>query len=90
MAYAGAGDTDAARRALAELQHLPGSAERCPARIGSIYAVLGQPDQAFEWLDRAVETHEPTVLWLKTQPRLETLRPDPRFRALLEKLHLAN
>jgi TolB-like protein/Tfp pilus assembly protein PilF len=90
MAYAGAGDTDAACRALEELRHLPGSAERCPGRIGSIYAVLGQPDRAFEWLDKAVEVHEPTILWLRTQPRLETLRPDPRFRALLEKLHLAN
>jgi TolB-like protein/Tfp pilus assembly protein PilF len=89
MAHAGAGDTQAARRALQELQQLPGSAERCPARIGSVYAVLGESDQAFKWLDKAVQGHDPAILWIGTQPRLETLRPDPRFRALLAKLHLA-
>jgi TolB-like protein len=90
MAYIGSGDIDAARGALQELEHLPGSVQRCPARIGTLYAVLGQLDLAFEWLDRAVQGHDPTILWIGTQPRLEALRADPRFHALLGKLRLTS
>jgi hypothetical protein len=28
------------------------------------------------------------MLWIKYEPLLKTLRPDPRFQALLQRMHL--
>ena len=33
-----------------------------------VYAALGEPDRAFEWLDRAIAEREPNVLWAKVDP----------------------
>lgn len=46
-------------------------------------------DQAFEWLDRAIETRDPIIMPIKTFPFLDPVRDDPRYRALLDKMHLA-
>jgi TolB-like protein/Tfp pilus assembly protein PilF len=88
QAHATAGNFEAARHVLRELENLPGSAHACPARIGLIYGLLGEPDVAFEWLDQAIQRHDPTVLWTNAQPRMDCLRPDLRFRGILEKLNL--
>ncbi len=60
-----------------------------PYEIALIYAGLGEKDQAFEWLQKAYEERYP---WLgeelKAQPRLDTLRSDPRFRDLVRRIGL--
>lgn len=89
QAHAVAGEMEAARRVLAELENLPGSAQACPARIGLIYGLLGDADRAFAWLEQAIRHREPTILWMKTQPRMACLRRDPRFVATLRSLHLS-
>ena len=56
--------------------------------VGVIYGVLGQRDQAFEWLDRA---YEQRIIWfLKVHPLLDYVRDDPRYGRLLEKTGLSN
>ncbi len=49
---------------------------------------LGERDAAFEWMDRAVETRDPIIMPIKTFPFLDPLRGDPRYAALLHKMHL--
>jgi TolB-like protein len=88
IAHAMAGNAAAARSALQELENLPDSARGCPSRIGMIYAALGEIEPAFTWLERAVEEHEPTLLWIGAMPRTAGLRQHPRFQALLEKMNL--
>jgi tetratricopeptide (TPR) repeat protein len=89
QAHALAGHLGLARRLLRELENLPGSAQGCAARIGLLYGLLGEPDAAFEWLERAIQQHEPTVLWMRAQRRMDCLRPDPRFSTMIAKLNLS-
>jgi hypothetical protein len=58
--------------------------------IAEIYAFRNQPDEAFEWLDRAYAKHNDGLIFTKVEPLLKSLRSDPRFAALLRKLNLPN
>ena len=74
------------------LQELPRKAEAGyvpAASVASIYLGLRDWDKTFEWLGRAVEEREGPVLMLNVSPFYDTLRPDPRFAALLGKMRLA-
>jgi Tfp pilus assembly protein PilF len=57
-------------------------------QIAEAYALRGQADKAFEWLDRAVAQHDGGVVYLKRDAMLAPLRADPRFAALLRRLKL--
>lgn len=56
--------------------------------IAVIYAGLGDRDQAFGWLDKAVEQRSFWLSWLKLDPRLDPLRSDPRFSHLLQRVRM--
>jgi tetratricopeptide (TPR) repeat protein len=56
--------------------------------IAVIYAGLGETDQAFRWLDKAIDQRPFWLCWLKLDPRLDWLRRDARFRGLLERIKL--
>ena len=56
--------------------------------IATIYACLGEADRAFEWLDRAYERRDGALVHIKVHPRLDGLRGDPRFTALLHTMGL--
>ncbi len=56
--------------------------------IADVYAFRNQPDEAFEWLDRACANHQENVTHTKVDPLLKNLHGDPRFTALLKKLNL--
>ena len=51
-------------------------------------AALGEKDRAFQQLSRAYEHREPGLMFLKVAPWLDTLRGDPRYGVLGEKLGL--
>lgn len=53
------------------------------------YAQCGRRDRALELLNRAVDTRVPAVSYIMVDPRLDPLRGDPRFNALLARLNLA-
>jgi serine/threonine protein kinase/tetratricopeptide (TPR) repeat protein len=52
------------------------------------YAQLGDKDQAFLWLDRAVARREQYVVFIKSMPALAPLRSDARFSRLLRRMKL--
>ena len=54
----------------------------------AVFALLGRRDEAFQWLDRAIKDREPSVLELKQDPFLMTLRSDARFPPLLHRIGL--
>jgi TolB-like protein/Tfp pilus assembly protein PilF len=55
--------------------------------IAQVYAWRGEPDQAFDWLERGFR--EDQELWdVKLDPILRRLRGDPRYAALLRKMNL--
>jgi len=63
-------------------------AEDGPFQIATVYAWRGETDQAFRWLDRAVVEQDGGLMDLRLDPMLRGLVADPRFAALLARLHL--
>ena len=51
-----------------------------------LYAELGNLDLAFEWLERAYESHDTGLLALRVMPLYEGLRSDPRYQQMLHRL----
>ena len=58
-----------------------------PDQMAMIYASLGEKEQAFAWLDKAIEARSGmgTVL---ISAAYDPIRADPRFTALLKKMGL--
>jgi tetratricopeptide (TPR) repeat protein len=53
-----------------------------------VYAGLGEKDEAFRSLEKAIELRAPFVILLKVDPRFDSLREDPRFQNLLRRMNL--
>jgi serine/threonine-protein kinase len=86
--YAVSGKKVEARKLLNELESLARQ-EYVPAvAIALIYAGLGEKDQAFVWLEKAYEERAFEMTWLKSEPRWDSLRSDPRFANLLRRMGL--
>jgi predicted nucleic acid-binding protein len=57
--------------------------------IASVFSALGEKEQAFAWLEKAVRERDPFLLmFLKTLHRFDPVRSDPRYVALLRKIGL--
>ncbi len=84
--YAISGKRRQATRVLTELLELAKGQYVPPYHIAIIYAGLGDNNQAFAWLEKAYEERDVSLLWIKVEPRLDNLRPDPRFAELLRRL----
>jgi len=52
------------------------------------YAALRENDLAFDWLDKPYAMRSETLCSSKIDPKLDSLRKDPRFDALLKKIGL--
>jgi len=58
--------------------------------IAQVYAFRNQPDEAFEWLDRAYAQRNSGLISTKVNPLLKSLHKDARFATFLKKLNLPN
>ena len=58
--------------------------------LALVYAALGEKDIAFEWLEKSYQRREEAILNLKVDPKVDRLRADPRFLALLRKIGVEN
>jgi hypothetical protein len=54
-----------------------------------VHAGLGEKERALEWLERAFEEHCGGLSWMHYDPVWDSLREEPRFRALLSRINLA-
>ena len=86
-AYAASGKRSEAQRILAELDK---QKQRyvSPYTIATIYAGLGEKDQAFKWLEKAFEDRDIWLMNLKVDPVFASLRKDRRFESLLQRTGL--
>ena len=48
---------------------------------------LGQSDEAITWLERAYEEHDEWMVFANSYPGLDRLRSEPRFQALMRRMH---
>jgi tetratricopeptide (TPR) repeat protein len=63
-------------------------AEGMAYQIAQIYAVRGEPDPMFEWLERAFAVHDPGMSFLLSDPFTLQYRDDPRYAAIVRKAGL--
>ncbi len=84
--YAVSGQIEEARRLIEGVQRDKLSTEQINRGLALVYAALGETDMAFECLEKSYERHEESVLTLKVDPKVDPLRSDPRFTALLKKI----
>ncbi len=80
------GDRQAADAALANL--LAKAREGFAYQIAEVYAVRGEKDKAFDWLQISFDDRDAGMLGLLVDPLLRGLRDDPRYKNLLAKLGL--
>src|SRR5581483_8354512 len=84
--YALQGMRAEAERYLSQVEQHPDQID--DYQLGLIYVALGDRERAFQILARARERRSSTLLYLKVDPRLESLRSDPRFNDLARSMHL--
>jgi len=56
--------------------------------MAAIYAALGEKESAFTYLENAYEERSGYLAYIKVDPRVNSLRSDPRFVRLLRKMNL--
>jgi DNA-binding winged helix-turn-helix (wHTH) protein/tetratricopeptide (TPR) repeat protein len=57
-----------------------------PYSLGVIHLGLGRRDETIDILERLYQERNDWLVWLKVSPELRTLRDDPRFEDLLNRL----
>jgi len=80
------GDTGATNAALEKLID-------CCAGVGAfqiaeIYAIRGEIDLAFEWLNKVYDYHDTAMVYVFVWPGFDNLHDDPRWEPLLDKMGL--
>ena len=87
MIYFAQGDNARGQAQLAEIIRL--DADYSPLYIADIYALRGDADQAFAWLDRGLAMRDPAIAALDEDPILvHALHNDPRLIVFTRKLGL--
>ena len=88
--HALAGRKEEARHALEELRRT--AVERktviVPEHLAYMEIALGNLDQGMALLEDAVRDHDPALLWVAVDPRVDPVRPMPQFASLLARLRL--
>jgi serine/threonine-protein kinase len=90
FAYAAAGDRENAERVVNDLIAVSRKRYFPPYQIAMIYGGLGDKDRAFEWLEKAYTEHSPGLTFLKTEPMVDGLRTDSRFKDLIRRVERAS
>jgi hypothetical protein len=75
------GDLDAALAAYEKARQV-GASPQALYRIGAVYALKKDADQAFAWLTRARDSHNVDMTQMDADPDLASIRTDPRYRTL--------
>ena len=58
-----------------------------PVDVAAVYAALGDKDEAFKILARAIEEHNSFLVTLKEDPPFDNLHSDPRWKELLRRMN---
>jgi DNA-binding winged helix-turn-helix (wHTH) protein/Tfp pilus assembly protein PilF len=89
LAYGLSGRREEAVKALARLNSMADRRFVSPYFIALIHVGLGDKDQAFVWLQRAVEDHFWLMPFIKNDATFDSLRTDQRFETLVRAIDSA-
>src|SRR3989440_1087841 len=87
-AYAASGKGAEAKKAIDELKQSSKQRYVSSYYIALIHTGLGEKDAAFEWLGNAYQERSDLLIYLKVDPRLDSLRSDARFAELVRRVRL--
>jgi len=85
-AYATSGKKGEAQKLLDELKTRSKQRYVSPYLIAFPYIGLGDREQALAWLEKGYESHDQWMIWLRSDPKLDSLRSDSRFTELLRRV----
>jgi len=60
-----------------------------PSAFAWVHLGLGETDEAFAWMDKAIDARDGMMTPIKSYWFLDPVRDDPRFTALLRRMNLA-
>ena len=80
--------TDRTAADVALKQLIAGYSSGAPYQIAQVYALRGDADNAFKWLNRGWSNRDPGIGYLLMDPLILRYRDDPRFAAFCEKVGL--
>jgi eukaryotic-like serine/threonine-protein kinase len=86
--YAVSGRKDQALKVIGELKEMAKHRYVSLYNVAMIFVGLKDKDQAFEWLENAYRERSDLLVYLKVDPRLDSLRTDPRFVDLVKRVGL--
>lgn len=89
LASAQSGNVPEARAMLDRLRGIAAQAYVPGTSYAWIHLGLGEIDEAFVWMERAVNERDPMMVPIKSYQFLDPLRGSPRFAALLRAMNLA-
>jgi len=87
-AYGEWGHQAEAKQVLVRLNEMAREKYVTPYGVALVYAGLGDKDQAFAWLNKAVAGRSHWLVWLNRDPRWDRIRSDPRFDDLQKRVGL--
>ena len=56
--------------------------------LGVALALMGETDEGFRWLDKAIQQRSDCMVWLQVEPWMDQLRADSRYHELVERTGL--
>lgn len=84
------GEHEAARAQLTDRVKLVALADHdVPYWIASAYAMEGETDEAFKWLEKTISLGNENLPWFKSNPAWQPLHDDPRFIEIMHRLEVA-
>jgi serine/threonine-protein kinase len=84
--YAVSGRREEARKLIEVVEQDKILVDQVYRGLALVYAAFGENDAAFACLEKSYERHEEALLSMKVDPKVDPLRSDPRFLALLKKI----
>jgi eukaryotic-like serine/threonine-protein kinase len=85
-ALAKSGNTEDAREIIRMLEERTSNEYIDPYLVSLVYVALAEHNDAFIWLEKAVEARSSRMPWLDVEPKFDSIRTDPRFVTFREKV----
>ena len=86
LVHALSGKKKEAQEALKELKEISKQEYVPPYDLALLSTGLGEKKQALEWLQEAYEEHSQKLYMLKVEPVFDSLRSEPKFQELIQRL----
>src|SRR5437870_1200245 len=85
-AYAISGDRPKAEQILRELEQMAKRQYVSTTAFADIHLGLGEKEKALDWLEKSYQDQESACWYLTVEPIYDSVRNEPRFQALVQKV----